>query len=173
VCRCVRVCVFITGVCEWQEGGLSCVCVCACVRVYNRCLWVGGGRAQLWDTAHSWLSYSRPQNKKAAWSIYRPQDDCKSHRPGSRPETLHSASPPSTLVASVWLLYSLPRLAGPWIPRETETPGWSWRAEASRSQFQVLASALGDLLGFLETPSGLLACSGDLSRKGDQSRTRD
>jgi hypothetical protein len=24
VCVCVRVCVCITGVCEWEEGGLSC-----------------------------------------------------------------------------------------------------------------------------------------------------
>ena len=61
--------------------------MCVYVTGVNICVFVSGRRqGWLWDTAHSWLNYSWPQNKKAAPSIYRPQDDCKSHSPGSEPE---------------------------------------------------------------------------------------
>ena len=70
------------------------VCAGVCVTgVKYMCVHVSGRRqGPLGDTAHSWLNYSWPQNKKAAPSNYRPQDGCKSTAlaPGQS-----SASPPS------------------------------------------------------------------------------
>lgn len=73
-------------------------------------MFVSGRRqGRLWETAHSWLHYSWPQNKKAAPSIYRPQDDYKSHRPGPRPG--HSSP---TLPASSTCGRSPAALLCPW-----------------------------------------------------------
>ena len=62
------------------------VCAGVCVTGVKYMCVSGRRQGRLGDTAHSWLNYSWPQNKKAAPSICRPQGDYKSHSPGPRPE---------------------------------------------------------------------------------------
>lgn len=118
-----------------------------------------------WDTAHSWLNYSWPQNKKAAPSMYGPQDDCKSHSPGPRPERLPTLphllcwwpEPCCPPLSPDGLVHAYP---GPW--EATEHQGLQSGPEGSREGVRGRGWDPGCLQGFLET--ALLACSGDLSR---------
>lgn len=144
--RCEHVCVCV---CEWEEAGLAV------------------------NTAHTWLNYLWPQNKKVAPSIYSPQDDYKSHSPGPRPDHSLPTLPhlPRWRPEPCCLTLSLDGLA-----HGCPGPGRPQSVRGSRVVLKGSEHRPGPrgLLGSLETPP--LDCLPALRTslgKTDQSRTSE
>lgn len=135
-----------------------CAGVCVCVTGVNTCVcvWEGGDRAGC-GIRHTVASIIHGLKiKKVAASIYRPQDDYKSHRLGPKPDHSLPTSPTSSTGSKSPAALFFPQMAQPMDAqvlgghRTSQAPEWSRRVQ-SRGQ------APSGLLGFLENPSGLLA----------------